>query len=138
MLYGMLNRAALGALAVAVLAVLAAMKSYDLSSQQASDPYGVTAGQARFAGALEILPASGVIGYLSDMPVGENVGSIAYMAAQYAVAPRAVVPVEKSAPEWALGNFAHPGNFAERGAQAGYRIVRDLGNGVIVYRRARP
>ena len=132
------NRPAIAALAVALLAVFAATKSYDLSSQQASDPYGITAGQTRFAAALEILPATGVIGYLTDMPVAENVGSIAFMAAQYSAAPRAIVPIEKSQAEWALGNFAHPGNFAERGAQAGYRIVRDLGNGVVVYRRAQP
>jgi len=132
------NRPAIAALAVALLAVFAATKSYDLSSQQASDPYGITAGQTRFAAALEILPATGVIGYLTDMPVAENVGSIALMAAQYSMAPRAIVPIGKSRAEWALGNFAHPGNFAERGAQAGYRIVRDLGNGVVVYRRAQP
>ncbi len=133
----MSNKTAIAAIAVAVLAIFSAMRSYDLSSQQAPDPYGVTAGATRFAGALEILPASGVIGYLSDMPLGENIGSIAYMAAQYSVAPRAILPVEKLQAEWALGNFAHPGNFAERGAQAGYRIVRDLGNGVVVYRRTR-
>jgi hypothetical protein len=132
------NRVVIGSIVVAALAVLAAMKSYDLSTQQVSDPYGVTAGQTRFAAALELLPASGVIGYLSDMPLDDNVGSIAYMAAQYAVAPRAIVPVEKAQAEWALGNFAHPGNFAERGAQAGYRIVNDFSNGVVVYRRSNP
>ncbi len=128
----------IGAIAVALLAVLAAFHSYDLSTQQAADPYGVTAGQARFAGALDVLPASGAIAYISDMPVRENAGSIAYMAAQYSVAPRAILPVERFQAEWALGNFARPGNFAERGAQAGYRIVRDFGNGVVVYRRAQP
>jgi len=134
----MSNRGVAAALVVAALAVLATVKSYDLSSQQAADPYGVTAGQTRFAAALDALPAGGVIGYLSDMPPGENVGAIALMAASYAVAPRAIVPVEKSQAEWALGNFARPGNFAERGAQAGYRIVRDFGNGVVVYRKAQP
>lgn len=138
MLVAMLNRAAIVAIVVAALAVLAAMKSYDLSTQQAADPYAITAAQARFAAALEILPVSGEIGYLSDMPLSDNVGQIAYMAAQYAMAPRALMPVEKAPAEWVLGNFAHPGNFAERGAQAGYRIQRDLGNGVVVYRRAHP
>ncbi|MBZ5605570.1 MAG: hypothetical protein LAO79_25000 [Acidobacteriia bacterium] len=134
----MSNRVVFAAIAVAVLAVCAAVKSYDLSTQQAADPYGVTAGETRFSAALDALPASGVVGYLSDMPIGENVGSIAYMAAQYAVAPRAIVPIDKLRAEWALGNFARPGNFAERGAQAGYRIVRDFGNGVVVYRKAQP
>jgi hypothetical protein len=129
------NRAAIGAIAVALLTVFAAMKSADESAQQPADPYGVTAGQTRFAAALEMLPSGGVIGYISDMPLGENVGAIAYMAAQYALAPRAVLPVEKTAAEWVLGNFAHPRNFAERGAQAGFRLVRDFGNGVVVYRR---
>lgn len=132
------QRAAYAALAVAALACAAALKSYDLSSQLAPDPFGIAAAQTRFAAALELLPASGVIGYLSDMGMSENVGRIAFMDAQYALAPRAVVPFEKSNPEWVLGNFARPGNFAERGAQAGYRIVRDLGNGVVVYRRAHP
>ncbi len=134
----MSNRATWVAIAVAVLAIAAATRSYDLSTQQAPDPYGVTAGQTRFAAALDALPATGVIGYISDMPVGENVGSIAYMAAQYAVAPRAMMPVEKQSAEYALGNFARPGNFAERGSQLGYRIVRDFGNGVVVYRKAQP
>jgi len=48
------------------------------------------------------------------------------------------VPIGKLPAEWALGNFARPGNFAERGAQAGYRVVRDLGNGVVIYRRTQP
>jgi len=123
---------------VAALAAFAAMKSYDLSSQQAVDPYGVTAGQTRFAAALEALPPNEVIGYITDMPLGENIGSIAYMAAQYSVAARAIVPIDKMSTEWALGNFAHPGNFSERGAQSGFRMIRDFGNGVVVYRRSRP
>jgi len=134
----MSNRAAIGAIVVAILAVIAAMRSYDFSSQQPADPYRVSAGQARFAPALELLPASGVIGYMSDLPLGENAGTVAYMAAQYSVAPRAILPIERAQAEWALGNFARPGNFAERGAQAGYRIVRDLGNGVVIYRRSQP
>jgi hypothetical protein len=134
----MSNRVMLASGIVSVLAIAAALQSYNLSAQQAPDPYKVTAGQARFAAALEILPASGVIGYLSDMQVGGANGAIAYMSAQYAMAPRAIVPAEKSHPEWALGNFARPGNFAERGAQTGYRIVRDLGNGVVIYRRTQP
>lgn len=133
----MSTRAATGAIVVAALAVFAAFRSYDVSSQQNPDPYGVTAGATRFAAALEMLPPTGVIGYMSDLPLGENAGTVAYMAAQYSVAPRAILPVEKTQAEWAVGNFARPGNFAERGAQGGYRVVRDFGNGVVVFRRAR-
>jgi len=134
-------RAPIGALSVAALAVFASLNSYQVSQQVAErypDAYGVAAAQQRMEGALKILPASGLIGYLSDMPLGQNAGTAAFLAAQYAVAPRALAPVGQSQTEWAIGNFSRAADFAALGAQAGLTMVRDFGNGVVVYRRTKP
>jgi hypothetical protein len=126
---------------VAALAVLASINSYQFSSVDARaypDRYGVTAAELRFAPAMELLPRTGVIGYISDLPLTETAGSTAFVAAQYVLAPRGLVLAERAATDWAVGNFARPGDFAAKGAQAGFMLVRDCGSGVVVYRRAKP
>lgn len=130
-----MTRVSIATLAVAALALLASLSSYQISTQLAPDPFRITATQDRFASAIEFLPASAVIGYITDMPVKESAGTIAYMTTRYAVAPRALVPAGKIAAEWAVGNFARPADFVAIGAQAGFALVRDFGNGVVVYRR---
>ncbi len=133
-------RASIGALAVAVLALLATMSSYKISEQAAlksPDPFRIADSEVRFAPALELIPSSGVIGYITDMPVGERTGVIALMSTQYAAAPRALVPVETQKPEWAIGNFDRQGDYAALGLAAGYTLVRDCGRGAVVYRRSR-
>jgi hypothetical protein len=136
-----MTRAFLGALAVTALALAASMNSYEISAQLAahsSDSYQITASRARFASALQALPGSGEVAYITDMPVSETTGAVAYMSAQYVAAPVVLVAAAKSKAEWALGNFAHPGDFAAAGAQVGFTLVRDFGQGVAVYRRSSP
>lgn len=130
-----MNRVLIAALAVSGLSLFASLTSYQFSTQLAPDPFRITATRERFAAALELLPPSGVIAYLSDMPAGENAGTVAYMTARYAVAPRALVPAGKLDADWAVGNFARPVDFAAFGERAGFALVRDFGNGVVVYRR---
>ncbi len=130
-----MNRASIAALVVTVLALLSSLTSYQISTQLVADPFRISAAKERFSGARELLPRTTPIGYLTDMPMRDNTGTVAYMAARYAIAPRALVPSGKTATEWAIGNFAHPADFAAIGAQSGYGIVRDFGNGVVVYRR---
>jgi hypothetical protein len=135
------NRVVIGVLAVAALAVFASMNSYQISAQDAQqfpDRYGVVSAEQRFASALELLPTTAVIGYISDLPLSETAGSTAFVAAQYVVAPRSLVLAGAQPTAWAVGNFARPGDFAAIGAQAGFTIVRDFGNGVVVYRRNKP
>jgi hypothetical protein len=132
-------RAAIGAFAVAVLALLASMSSYKISEQLAQkspDPFRIVHSERRFAPALQLVPPTGVIGYITDMPVSERTGIIALMSTQYAVAPRALIPVEKETPEWAVGNFDRQGDYVALGLVAGYTLVRDCGGGVVVYRRS--
>ncbi len=133
-------RASIGALAVAVLALLASMSSYKVSEQVAlksPDPFRIADSEVRFAPTLALIPPSGVIGYITDMPVGERTGIIALMSTQYAVAPRALVAIETQKPEWAVGNFDRQGDYVALGLAAGYRLVRDCGRGAVVYRKAR-
>jgi len=134
------NRVWAGALAVAALAVLASLNYYQNASQLARtqpDPYGSSAAQDRFAPAQAQLPKDAALGYISDLPLDKKAGVTAFLAAQYAVAPHALVLVDSSAAtEWAVGNFALPGDYAAAAARLGYSVVADLGRGVLVFRRS--
>jgi hypothetical protein len=162
------TRSLIGILAVAALAIAGLIHSYEVSadlSGRSPDPYRVAAGEQRFADAARRLPAMGVIGYLSDLPCEgcardstqagsgprrqggdmsrgtalRNAGNAAFVAARYALAPRLVAPTpEAPSAEWALGNFSRPLDFAGFGQQFGFTMVADLGNGVVLYRRAKP
>jgi len=128
--------------AVAILAVFSALTGYQNASQLAQaqpDAYGASSAARRFAPALEKLPASVPLGYISDLEIGPNAGTAAFLAAQYAVAPHALIPVDHGKMfEWAVGNFSRPSDYAGAGAAAGYAVVADVGSGVIVFRRKQP
>jgi hypothetical protein len=129
-----------GVLAAAVLAMLASLNSYQVSvanAQQFPDPYGVARAEQRFEVANRQLPPHATIAYVSDLRIGDVAGTTAFLAAQYALAPRLVIPAEDgAAAEWAVGNFSKPTDFASAGAKAGYAVVADFGSGVIVYKKA--
>jgi hypothetical protein len=74
-----------------------------------------------------------VVGYLSDLPLADAPGQAAYFGVAMALAPRLVVR-DADGPAWVLGNFSRPQDFAAAEA-AGLELVRDLGNGVILFRR---
>jgi hypothetical protein len=122
-----------GLIAVAIAAVLASADSLQLASQLQPDPFGVESAQQRFAPAAARLPSSGSVGYISDLPVLSQDGMTAFLAAQYALAPRLLAPVERTSPQQAVGNFSRPTDYAAVGAKAGYAQESDLGNGIILY-----
>jgi hypothetical protein len=129
-----------GALIVAVGALLAGAGSVRVVSgrrSQSHDPYGVELAQQRLAAAQSILPRTGIIGYISDLSTGDSGGTAAFLAAQYALAPRLLSPVKDDGPEWAIGNFSRPQDFLAKGARSGYSLHQDLGNGVLIYRRVK-
>jgi hypothetical protein len=129
----------MGVLAVAILATLAAMNSYQAAAQLAKaqpDPYGAASAQQRFAPALASLPKDAPLGYMSDLSLDQKAGVAAFLAAQYAVAPHSLTPIGPGQPtEWAVGNFAKQTDYKAAGAAAGFTLVADAGQGVIVYRR---
>jgi hypothetical protein len=126
-----------GLIAVAIAAVLASADSLQLASQLQPDPFGAESATQRFAPAAARLPPFGSVGYISDLPVLSQDGMTAFLAAQYALAPRLVAPVERTSPQQAVGNFSRPTDYATVGAKAGYALEADLGNGVVLFTKAK-
>lgn len=127
-------------LAAACLAVYASLSSYAVSSalrRQTADQYQVEAMVQRLAPAARKLPAAVAVGYITDVPLSADSGTAVFLTAQYALAPHVLVAPTAQA-EWAVGNFSKPGDYAAVGAQAGFRVVEDLGAGVLLYRRSKP
>src|ERR1700720_4404779 len=111
-------------LAVGVLGAFGGLNSYEVSSNYAEkfpDAYGGAVAQVRFAPLLERVPAAAELGYFTDLDPGEKASESAFLAAQYAVAPRVLVTMQSSGRlEWAVGNFSRPQDFAAAGAARGY------------------
>jgi hypothetical protein len=98
------------------------------------DPYRIGAQLIRYEGLPPAVPPDAVIGYLSDLPVEDSRSTVLFLGAQYALAPRILVDDDRRA--WVLGNFAAPADFGALGAAHHLTMVRDFGNGVVLYRRA--
>lgn len=136
-------RVLIGLIAVAIAAVLASADSLQLASQLQQDPWGVQSAAQRFSGAATRLPPFDDVGYISDLAIDGKDGTPAFLAAQYALAPRHITPVGRTGsadappPRFAVGNFSRPADFAAAGAKAGYAMQADLGNGVILYTKAK-
>jgi hypothetical protein len=130
----------IGACLLSVLALVGSFNARrELSDEQRAyrDPYRVNVQSQRFGQAGELLPARGVVGYVSDMEFTSTAGLAAFLTAQYTLAPRALVAAASAQrPEWVVGNFAHPQDYAATGSPLGLQVVRDFGEGVVVYRRA--
>jgi hypothetical protein len=126
-------------LAVTVLAIFAAMNSYQVSarySEQYPDAYGAGRAQLRFAPLIERVPATARIGYITDLEPSQDAYSAAFLAVQYALAPRQLIVVKQGqTTELAVGNFSKPVDYAAAGATLGYEVAGDFGNGVILYKR---
>lgn len=127
------------ALAVAVLGAAGALSSYQVSAsyaQQYPDAYGGERALLRFAPLLNRVPASAELGYFTDLDASQPAYAPAFLAAQYAVAPRVLTFLDgKTRPEWAVGNFSKPLDFAAAGEARGYAMTADLGNGVVLFRQ---
>lgn len=101
----------------------------------------ISAYESRFQELRTALPSSGVVGYLGHPdPGGPTLGERdaasllhfkRYLLAQYALAP--VVLIESTEPEFVVGNF-DPGTSPT--APAGFRVVRDFGQGLVLFRRS--
>lgn len=99
----------------------------------------ISANDVRFLELREALPPSGRVGYLGDPAPGGDTPSERedrdlrhfrrYLLAQYAVAP--VVLVENTEPDLVVGNF-EAGD--ARPAPDGFELVRDFGEGLVLYR----
>jgi hypothetical protein len=133
------SRVTAALLTVAALGVCGALNSYQVSANYAAqfpDAYGGERAQARFAALAGRVPASAELGYFTDLDPAQPAYAPAFLSAQYAVAPRALVFVDgQTHPDWAVGNFSKPADFAAIGEARGYAMIADLRNGVILFRR---
>lgn len=103
----------------------------------------ISANDRRFAPVRGALSAAGRIGYVGDPPPDSRLpnGSSAallhfrrYLLAEYALAPVILIDHDTTS-DLVLGNF-DPGD--ARAAPAGFRVVRDFGDGLVLYRRVAP
>lgn len=100
-----------------------------------ADVYKVGAQAARFEDLASALPSSGVIGYVSDASSGQAVGAALYGGAQYTFAPRLVTSQPTQPPaEWVIGDFSKPLDVVQFGEKHGLTLVKDFGNGAVLYR----
>lgn len=125
---------------LAALVVAASFDFYGASSryqQSNRDPYRIAVQVERFRPAAEVLPPDSVAGYVSDLSAGETAGKSAFLSAQYALAPRLLVEANSTPPpRMAIGNFSRPKDYAAEGRPFDLDVDRDLGNGVVLFRRA--
>ena len=105
-----------------------------------SAPDEITAYETRFRVLRSALPAHGMVGYLGHpkptgaTPTDSNAAALLhfrrYLLAQYSLAP--VLLIEGTDHELIVGNF-YPGSPPP--APPGFRLVRDFGEGVVLFRR---
>jgi hypothetical protein len=102
----------------------------------------ITVYESRFRLLRSALPAGGVVGYLGHpeptgaTPRDSNAAALLhfrrYLLAQYSLAP--VLLIESTDHELIVGNFDPD---SSPPAPPGFRLVRDFGDGVVLFRRAR-
>jgi len=132
------GRVGVAAAIVVFATIAAAFQSFDVARQLARhspDPFQIQVALLRFSALGSRLPVDAVVGYLSDLPPGDR-ATLAFLQAQYALAPRLLRPLPApSRPDWAVGNFSRPLDVRALGAEYGYVVEQDFGNGVVLYRR---
>jgi hypothetical protein len=124
--------------AVALLALWSTVNFYGATEELAganADVYKIGEQAARYQEVASMLPATGIIGYVSDVPAGQTLSAVLYSGAQYTLAPRLVTdqPVTP-APEWVIGSFSKPLDVERFGTKRGLTLVKDFGNGIVLYR----
>lgn len=102
-------------------------------------PDEITAYERRFDGLRPLLPDRGVVGYLGQpAPTGSSSSEVnaaallhfrRYLLAQYTLAP--LLLVETTGTDFVVGDGAPS-------PPPGYATVRDLGDGLVLFRRAKP
>jgi len=83
-----------------------------------------------------IVPAGAGIGYLSDRPLADIEAAARLFSAQYALAPRLVLPWQRlPGARWVVGDFTSQAPIAGMAEKHGLRVVRDLGEGVVLFHK---
>jgi hypothetical protein len=75
----------------------------------------------------------GQVGYITDAQPGSEADASLFLSAQYLMAP--VLLVKGTNSGFVIGNFGKPAEFAAIGRSHGLRLVRDFGDGLVLYQR---
>jgi hypothetical protein len=132
--------------AVALLAAVGLCRGvyFHLVSEPLHDPMRAPI-DPRYQGLRKLLPPSGEVGYVSDLPVAVRVdqdagslGTRLYLHAQYALAPLVLRYDDASAP-LVIANLSDPSRLRDLLAQRGLVVVAEAGPGLALLRpKARP
>jgi hypothetical protein len=116
-----------------LLALWGAIENYQVETGPGvADPYKAADQVDRLASAIQMLPRSAIVGYVSNA-AGETPAALAmFNTARYALAPRLLA--QGTDREWVLGNFSEQVDYAAVGREHGLQLVRDFGGGVVLYR----
>lgn len=97
-----------------------------------------TAYYARFVPIRALLPPTGMVGYVSDLPpvrdLDQDIYQSSLVLAQNALSPLKVRTDKRC--EWVVGNFDRPDG-ARSVKEPSLELVKDAGNGVVLFRRKR-
>ncbi len=131
-------KAAGAAFVVAALSLYASLNYFQaLQAYSNKNPFQ-DAAQARFAPVAAVVPPGAVLQYRTDLRSG-IVAPMAIGAAQYALAPRVLESGGRGGNlEWVLGDFYNPVDVNAFARQNGLKVERDMGTGVVLFRRIRP
>lgn len=123
-----------GVVLLCVFTAFGTYRSGDAYARDNQDPYMIQAQPERLREAVRYLPDNAVIGYLSDLPFDAVPGQAAHFGVMYALAPR-LVTRSADGQEWVVGNFSHPLDYAAAGRAHHLELVKDFGNGIVLFRR---
>lgn len=132
----------LAALAVVIWLVFSAQLGlYEATvrfNKQNPDPYRISFQEPRFREAAAILPLEEPVGYTSNLELNELRGAAAFFGAQYALAPRILIPFpDERAGRFVLGNFSAEVELADATSRLArehnLKVVRAFDNGVVIF-----
>ncbi len=135
-----LSLLAAGATALSSLsALLDLYRATTAYNAQNPDPYRIGYQEPRFREVASLLPLDEPVGYVSNLEFAELRGAAAFFGAQYALAPRILVPYDHPrAGRFTVGNFSAEVDLSDVTSRLardkGLRVIRALDNGVVLFR----
>ncbi len=111
-------------------------------NKQNPDPYRISFQEPRFQDAAALLPLEEPVGYVSNLELNEVRGVAAFFGAQYALAPRILIPFpDDRAGRFVLGNFSPEVELADATSRLArehnLKVVRAFDSGVVVFENSK-
>ncbi len=108
------------------------------TARQVPDPWAIARQVERFAPLRMDLPAPTVLYYLTDVPADDNRSSTLFFGTAYALAPHVVTDAKRAEDsEMVVGSFQRRPDLARLESERGLKLVKDYGQGVMLFRRER-